>query len=114
MFTEDDGFYRATVKKQSGSNLDVYYMDYGNSESIPISRVKILDHKFTTLPVQGFHACVKISTGSTPSSFKDQVLEKEFDARIVRGNANKSYEVELFKTDGEKLFGDETVKKEGE
>ena len=113
MFTVDDGFYRATVNKHTGTTLDVCYMDYGNSETIPQSRIKFLHDKFTTLPVQGFHACVKIPSDVDASSFKDSVLEKEFDAKIVGENGSNAYEVELFTADGAKLFGSKGGKKEG-
>ena len=113
MFTEDDGFYRATVNKHSGTNVDVCYIDYGNSETVPLSRIKILHRNFTTLPAQGFHACIKIPTGVNASSFKDCALEKEFDAKIVRGSGNNVYEVELFGADGANMFGGAAGKKEG-
>ena len=110
MFTLDDGWYRARVNKHSGTTLDVCYIDYGNSETIPQSRVKTLHEKFTKLPVQGFHACVKTAR-AVNSSFKDSVLEKEFEARIVAQNTSSVFEVELFTADGTKLFGSGDDKK---
>lgn len=110
MFTVDDGWYRATVNKQLGATIDVHYMDYGNTETIPLSRIKTLNQKFTTLPPQGFHACVKIPTGVNIATFKDTVLEKEFDAKIVTENPSNVYEVELLTADGCKLFGNVTDK----
>lgn len=112
MFTEDDGWYRAAVKKHSGANVDVYYIDYGNSETLPLSRTKVLHEKFTKLPTQGFHACVKIPTGVDASSFEKAVLEKEFDAKIIKENGNNVYEIELFGADGVKMFGSTADKKE--
>ena len=114
MFTEDDGFYRATVTNHTGIEIDVNYMDYGNSESISQSRVKILHQKFTTLPRQGFHASVKTPTTVSAAAFKDSLLEKEFDVTIVKESGNNMYEVELFGTDGTKMFeGAAANKKEG-
>ena len=112
MFTEDDGWYRATVKKHSGANVDVYYTDYGNSETLPLSRTKVLHEKFTTLPSQGFHACVNVPTGVDASSFKDAVLEQEFDAKIIKGTGDSVYQIELFSADGVKMFGTTADKRE--
>ena len=39
MFTEDDGWYRTVVTKITGQKITVHYIDYGNSEELPLSRV---------------------------------------------------------------------------
>ena len=96
-----------------GTTLYVCYMDYGNSEIISKSRIKMLHQNFATIPVQGFHACVKIPSDVDASSFKDSVLEKKFYAKIVQRNGNNVYEVELFTAGGAKMFGGKGDKKEG-
>jgi hypothetical protein len=101
------------VIKHSGKEVDVNYMDYGNSETISPSRIKVLHQKFTTLPTQGFRARVKIPTAVSAAAFKDNVLDKEFDAKIVKETGNNIYEVDLFNADGAKMFGEAATKNEG-
>jgi len=42
-FTEDDQFYRAKILKIHGNEAEVRYVDYGNSERIPLSRLSKLE-----------------------------------------------------------------------
>lgn len=104
MFTEDDGWYRATVINHSGNDVRLCYLDYGNTETLPLSRVKCLLDEFTVLPAQGFHARMDVPSGIDASSFEDSVLEKEFDAKIVKEIKEDVYNIELFSADGSKLF----------
>jgi len=52
-FSVDSKWYRAKVIDLTPSGLTtVNYVDYGNSESLPLSSVCKLLHRFLTLPVQ--------------------------------------------------------------
>lgn len=46
MFTGDDQWYRAKVEKISGSNVSVFYIDYGNREVVNVTRVAPLPAEF--------------------------------------------------------------------
>jgi len=52
----DDAWYRAKVKKVTGGDYDVFYIDYGNSETLPASRIRPLDASFNELPPQAKEA----------------------------------------------------------
>jgi len=52
----DDAWYRAKVKKQVGGEYEVFYIDYGNTETIPSSRIRPLDPSFADLPAQAQEA----------------------------------------------------------
>jgi len=41
-FTEDDAWYRAKVMSVDADQVNVFYIDYGNSEVIPTSRIRPL------------------------------------------------------------------------
>jgi len=41
-FTEDDAWYRAKVTAVDGSDVSVFYVDYGNSETLSTSRIRPL------------------------------------------------------------------------
>ncbi|XP_059613411.1 staphylococcal nuclease domain-containing protein 1 [Phlebotomus argentipes] len=47
-FTEDNDWYRAKVERVTKSNVSVTYIDYGNKEMLPPSRLAILPPAFTT------------------------------------------------------------------
>jgi len=53
-FTEDDRFYRGRITKlySATSEVDVKYIDYGNSERLPLSRVSQLEQSFQALKPQ--------------------------------------------------------------
>jgi len=52
-FTVDDAWYRAKVlSSKEDTEFQVQYIDYGNMEMVPISRIRKLDPKFTRLAPQ--------------------------------------------------------------
>ncbi|WRT67103.1 uncharacterized protein IL334_004069 [Kwoniella shivajii] len=57
-FTEDNQWYRAKVRKSSVIKKEalLYFIDYGNEETLPFSRIRPLDSKFKTLPGQAKEA----------------------------------------------------------
>ncbi|CED84878.1 Transcriptional coactivator p100 [Phaffia rhodozyma] len=57
-FSEDDQWYRARVKRASAlkKECEVVFIDYGNEEVLPFSKVRPIDSKFKTLPPQAHAA----------------------------------------------------------
>lgn len=57
-FTEDNAWYRARVRRvdRAASTVEVQYFDYGNSESLPLTRLCALQEKFKALPPQAHQA----------------------------------------------------------
>ena len=105
MFTEDDGWYRAVVTKVAGQNLGVCYLDYGNSEVLPLSRIKILQPSFTGLSAQGFQASLVGDMELSKSEFESTIGEKELVARVVC-TSDVGYKVEVLDSDTKRpLFG---------
>lgn len=53
-YSGDDNWYRALVLKTNSARDDVavFYVDFGNSEDVPESRVRSLSQEFTHLPFQ--------------------------------------------------------------
>jgi staphylococcal nuclease domain-containing protein 1 len=53
-FSEDKAWYRAKVRKvlEGGSKYEVFYIDYGNSEVLPKSSLRVLDTVFAAVPGQ--------------------------------------------------------------
>lgn len=47
-FTGDDQWYRIKVEKTAGVNISVFYIDYGNRETVNVTRVADLPSRFAT------------------------------------------------------------------
>lgn len=101
MFTADDGFYRAVITKVSSSAVGVRYIDYGNCEEVPLSRIKLLNGSFAELPAQAFNA--KLFSSSV-EDFETAVVDKEWMAKVVREDEKGVYVVKLLDTSGNPLF----------
>ena len=54
MFTEDGKWYRACVVEYNTEGVCVRYVDYGNSEWIPLDKLRIIRDEFLQLPLQAF------------------------------------------------------------
>ena len=48
-FATDPGWYRGRVLEVSGDKVDVYYVDYGDSELVPCDRIMTLRSAVTGL-----------------------------------------------------------------
>ncbi|KAG0060709.1 hypothetical protein BGZ90_003919 [Linnemannia elongata] len=57
-FTEDNQWYRAKIIRSvpESKSVEVIYVDYGNSETIPLTRVVPLPSQFSSLPQQAQEA----------------------------------------------------------
>jgi hypothetical protein len=73
-FTEDDSWYRAEILETSPSIM-VRFVDYGNSEELPRSRVKRLTEDFAVLPKQAISFAL---SGVSSQSLQDWSDEKKF------------------------------------
>ncbi|KAI8374206.1 uncharacterized protein BYT42DRAFT_575441 [Radiomyces spectabilis] len=72
-FTEDNDWYRAKVRKVTSDSADVLYIDYGNSEMIPLSRLRTLPDRFKTLKPQAQEAV--LSFVKSPAKDEDYGIE---------------------------------------
>ena len=82
-FADDGGWYRALVKKYlSDTEVEVEFVDYGNSDTVQVKDVKPLKTEFADFPKQAIHC--KLDTGKKTLStdadelFKNSVEEKAF------------------------------------
>eukprot|EP01116_Phalansterium_solitarium_P001294 TRINITY_DN1108_c0_g1_i1.p1 TRINITY_DN1108_c0_g1~~TRINITY_DN1108_c0_g1_i1.p1 ORF type:complete len:918 (+),score=421.64 TRINITY_DN1108_c0_g1_i1:113-2866(+) len=55
-FTEDDAWYRAKVTSVSGGEVGVFYVDYGNSETLPTARIRPLPQELPKVAHQAHPA----------------------------------------------------------
>lgn len=74
-FTGDNSWYRAWIEKIVDVHVHVYYVDYGNSEVLDVSRLRPLEAKFKALP----YAAITCSLGSITTAQGEWSQEaKEF------------------------------------
>ncbi|KAI9018776.1 hypothetical protein CLU79DRAFT_705430 [Phycomyces nitens] len=83
-FTEDDGWYRAKVRKVSPAGVDVLYIDYGNSEVLAHSRIRSLPDRFKSLKAQAQEAV--LSFVKSPAREADYGIEAYERFRELTGN----------------------------
>lgn len=74
-FSEDHTWYRAKVTALHGSNVEVLFVDYGNTEIVPVSAVKELKVEFLSLPCQALK-CALENTKPTGDSWTHEDVEK--------------------------------------
>ncbi|XP_076170484.1 staphylococcal nuclease domain-containing protein 1 [Ptiloglossa arizonensis] len=83
-FTGDDQWYRVKIEKVSGTNVSVFYIDYGNRETINVTRVADLPSRFTTdesYAREHTLACVTLPNDNDDKkaaveAFKEDVMDK--------------------------------------
>ena len=82
-FSEDQGWYRALINAPpSQGQCQVTYIDYGNSESVPLAQVLEIPPQFFRLPAQAFKcALYGVPRDFTPShevikAFTEMILEQ--------------------------------------
>ena len=92
-FSEDDSWYRAAIKSvPSDFEVEVHYVDYGNSEVILLSDVRQLSKRFFNLPVQAVRCCLD---SPLVESFGQRVADKELKATFLSFEKGK-WKVSLF------------------
>ena len=111
---EDGGWYRAQVSRVEGESIDLFYIDYGDTATLPLGSIRPLKPEFSSLPAQAINCCLKgCSTNQQPENFQDLILEQEFELQVIGNKQPNVYEVELISKEGSKLFG-ETLPSEAE
>ena len=105
-FSEDGCWYRAVVLSTPPQGVTVQYVDYGNSETLPLNKIKKLIPKFSDLPQQGIECTLnrikpKFLSGEPKwrprytEKFKDLALEKEGMLTAVTQDSRGVCRVEL-------------------
>jgi staphylococcal nuclease domain-containing protein 1 len=99
-FTADDQWYRAQVKSINQGIYSVFYVDYGNTDELDLSRIRGLEEQFCALPPQAHETYLAFV--ETPS------LDEEFGqaaAFLLRDLAmGKPVPANIEYRDGKKLF----------
>ena len=98
-FSEDDLWYRVQVCDVKSVGADVCFVDYGNCEIVPTSKLQYLDPEFAKLPAQAIPCSLvgAVPDGGTTwskeaiQSYLDMVVEQNLVAQ-VRESAKRGQE----------------------
>ncbi|XP_044519130.1 tudor domain-containing protein 15 [Gracilinanus agilis] len=95
-YFRDAHFYRAVITEVSGYKINVYFLDFGNTESVPFYDVKVLLREFCELPALAMccslaHACPTedIWVKKATDFFKEAVFDKALLLTVVARKKDK-------------------------
>nr|XP_020823126.1 tudor domain-containing protein 15 isoform X1 [Phascolarctos cinereus] len=89
-YSKDMHFYRAVITEVNGYKINVYFLDFGNTDSVPFYDVKTLLREFCELPALAMccslaHACPTedIWVKKATDFFKKTVFDKALLLKVV-------------------------------
>lgn len=86
-YEEDFKWYRAVIKSVEGNNATVKFIDYGNSELVDFTKIKVIREEFVKLPMQAVQ-CKLLGFADTGNK------EVEY-ATFIEKTEGKSLEMEF-------------------
>lgn len=96
-YSEDLKWYRVVIKSVEENSATVEFVDYGNTESVDFTKIKVIQEKFLKLPMQAVH-CKLLGLISDKENeytiFSENVEEKLLEIEFV-AEKNGIYEVLL-------------------
>lgn len=96
----DEQWYRARIL-ETGSDTKVQYIDYGNSETIPVSNLRKLDSVFYTPHAFALKVMFHVSWNVPIETLSELTEDIEYNAVLFR--SNNSWIVELVDSSGHSL-----------
>ncbi|CAL1541995.1 unnamed protein product [Lymnaea stagnalis] len=101
-FSEDEAWYRGIVQSVSANSAQIFFVDYGNSESVSLEFVCNLKPEMMELPALAVKCCLSNaslkSTDNNPDVqglFDNLVGDKELEVKVVSKQGD-TYHVTLF------------------
>ncbi|XP_067657384.1 tudor domain-containing protein 15-like [Haliotis asinina] len=94
-FSEDSVWYRALVTEVTDSTCNVFFVDYGNSDTLPFSQIKRLDASLRSPPIQGVKCRLDGVDGGSPEmleKLKQTIRDQHLKVRAV-GRQDDVYSV---------------------
>ncbi|KAL0117558.1 hypothetical protein PUN28_010395 [Cardiocondyla obscurior] len=96
-YSEDLKWYRAVIKSVEENSATVEFVDYGNTESVDLMKIKVISEEFLKLPMQAVH-CKLFGLTNTDDEkyaiFLEKAEEKPLQVEFV-SEKNGMYEVLL-------------------
>ncbi|XP_072754733.1 protein tudor isoform X2 [Anoplolepis gracilipes] len=96
-YSEDFKWYRVLIKSVEENSATVEFVDYGNTESVDFTKIKVIQKEFLELPMQAVH-CKLLGLTSVKENeyaiFSENVEGKLLEVEFV-AEKNEVYEVLL-------------------
>lgn len=113
-FTDNDVWHRARILDlQGNSSVTVFYVDYGNSETLTMDRLHPISDSHLKLPAQAIHCRLADLEGVDPTKvteYLNEVLcEKTFKVEVQERHADGSYTVKLYEVGSELSVNEQVV-----
>ena len=113
-YTENDMWHRAQiVDVQDDVNVTVSYIDYGNSETLPLDRLHPISDSHRKLPAQAIHCRLAEVQGVDPNRItnylNEMLLEKVVEVEVQNQHSDGSYTVKLFHPGESQSINDQIV-----
>ncbi|XP_014478410.1 PREDICTED: maternal protein tudor-like isoform X3 [Dinoponera quadriceps] len=99
-YEEDLKWYRAVIKSVEGNNATVKFIDYGNTESVDFTKIKVIREEFLKLPMQAVQCRLLglTDTGDRDAeyaTFVEKIEGKSLEVEFVTEEESGVYEVLL-------------------
>ena len=106
-FTEDNLFYRGIIKRLNNStSCDVYFIDYGNTETIALPMIKEVQSDFKELPAMAVECSLSgVSPHSGSSNFSSKA-NKRFEELATLNSSMVAYVSKLVNRKAEMILYD--------
>ena len=113
-FTDNDVWHRAQILAVQGStSATVFYVDYGNSETLPVDRLQPISDAHLKLPAQAIHCHMADVQGVEPSNvtnyLNEVLLDKVLGVEVENQHPDGSYTVKVYEAGAEQSVNKELV-----
>ena len=110
-FSEDSGWYRASVIDIHGTSIKVHYVDYGNAEERTINNIQALPPDLLKDPPYAMQCSVPGASDQLLTKFQSAVSDKNINAHFKTCNSGKWHLV-ISELEAEKGIGPVAVENE--
>ena len=102
LFGDDGSWYRTRVISSAGDEVTLFYVDYGNTETVTLTTIQPIRDEYCILPAQA----IKCATTATISDddFMETVLNSECIVTATKITAGNTHFVEMTMMDGNPLL----------
>lgn len=109
-FSEDQSLYRAVIHKVHTNGCRVIFVDYGNSELVPLSELyeipyTFLEHKTFAMPFE-LHRCKELGPidDRLKNAFNELVKDAVLDLKVIPSSKSTVQQCELFLPNGSNIL----------
>jgi len=103
LFGDDGAWYRARIISSNGSEVTLFYLDFGNTDTVSVETIQPIKDEYCVLPAQA----IKCATMATISDdeFIETISNVECVVTATKITAGNTHLVEMTTMDGKPLLG---------